>query len=177
MMSHEEKNEELKNNPYFLALVDWRCKMKFLEKQIKVLEKLDKFPIMPISAFILKSQLIEFRLKQLLTSLDLYLALFDKIHHKVRKIRNITPKKINEMKWTFGRLIVEIKKHKISFLEELVNGLEKLKKIRNKFVHEIFDTGSLDQLINEAENGLKLTSDVISEIDSVEKIMEAEYKN
>jgi len=81
-------------------IVSWQIKRDFLEGQINALGKLADFPIVGISEFLLKSQLIEFEIKQLITEIDLHL----RFSSNSRIIRRKTLKSVDMERWTLGQL-------------------------------------------------------------------------
>jgi hypothetical protein len=163
MKNNQKIIEKYKNNSNFKAIIDWQTKIDFLNSQCKAISKINKFPIFPIVAFILMAQSIEFELKQLITSLDLYsnvnnIYKGNKIWIKVR-----APKDINDERLMLGGLIREIKKisyYRIDKQQDLNNFL----KIRNKFTHNLFDVENMDNLIKEAAWGIKLADKISKDI-------------
>ena len=69
------KNSKLNKDESDLRkrLVDWFVKIKFLKDQIEKLEQLKDLVIISIAAFLLKCQIIEFELGQVVFSLDSHL--------------------------------------------------------------------------------------------------------
>ena len=161
-----------KNSMTFKKMVDWIVKIRFLKDQILEIEKRKDLKIAPIFSFILKSQLIEWEIKQLITKLDLHLS-FSNSSEVLRKKRKkiITPREMDEQKWTLGKLIAEFKKYKGEFLKDLQTRLEKFKDLRNKFVHCLFNPGSIEDLIKEAEQGLELVNRIINDIEQANKFL------
>ena len=137
-------------------IVDWQMKNQFLIGEVSKLEKGKKFPIFIIMAFLLKSQLIEFELKQLITGLDLHF-----LKTTIRK-----PNQLDEKRFTLGRLRNEINKYEGSFLDDLKRYLSSLVTLRNEFVHELFNPGSINELVTKAKSGLKIANKVIESIET-----------
>ena len=131
------------------------------------------FPIFSISCFLLKTQLVEFELKQLISSLDqhLYFSIFSQI----LKIKTRTPKDLDEKILTLGKLKDEINKYEGSFLNKLKKDLSSLVKLRNNFVHSLFNLGSINAMISEAEKGLNVANEVIKSIESVNTFLKDHY--
>lgn len=159
----------LKKNKSFKSIVDWHTKNEFLKDQISKLENLKGFPILSVTTFLLKTQLIEFELKQLITSLDLHLYFSNTSQLLKRKTK--TPKDMNENRVTLGGLKYEIYQYQGKFLENLQGQLSKLVGLRNSLVHKLFNPGSISELIAESGNGLKIANEVLKEIESVEKFL------
>ena len=151
-------------------VVDWRVKNRFLKNQISVLEKLKDFPIISIATFLLKSQLVEFELKQLITSLDLHL--FFSNHSKVLRIKTRTPKDLDTKRLTLGKLREELNKYEGEFLNNLQIHLSDLVALRNNFVHNVFNPGSINQLNKKSEKGLKIVNKVIKNIEEVDNFID-----
>lgn len=165
-------NSQAKNQytNVFDMMTEWRIKNKFLKDQIVEIEQRRDFKIAPLVSFIFKSQLIEWEIKQLITELDLYSRFSN--NHKVSKRKIITPYEMDEQKWTLGKLILEFKKYKYEFLKDLQIQLEAFKDLRNKFIHCLFNLGSIEDLIKKAEQGLKLANNIINDIEQVNNFLE-----
>ncbi len=147
--------------------IDWMVKIRTLQNQIFEIEKVKNIPVLAISVFLLKTQLVEFKLKQLITSLDLYLNEINPLAILKKKTR--TPKEFNDRKFTLGHLSEELRQFKAPFLRNLQNDISSLVKLRNKFIHNLFDPGSIDSLKKEAGEGIELTNRVFEELDAVDK--------
>ena len=145
-------------------LAKWHIKVDFLEDQISKLESLNDFPIFSISVLLLKYQLIEFKLRQLITVLDL------KVHSNARNdelnIRIRMPKKISELKITMGGLKNIIFSFEGKTISELQKNLGILVDNRNQLVHSLFEPGDLPNLSKEIE----LANDVLKDIKTLEKL-------
>ncbi len=152
-------------------VVDWWVKNRFLKSQIGTLERLKDFPILSISCFLLKTQLVEFELKQLITSLDLHLYFSNS--SQVLKMSTRTPKDLDEKRLTLGKLKDEINKYEGSFLDDLKQDISNLVTLRNDFVHKLFNPGSISELTINAEEGLKVANQAIKSIESVNKFLKA----
>lgn len=154
----------------FQKIVDWKVKNQFLINQISSLEKLKGFPIMGTSAFLLKTQLVEFELKQLISSLDLHAHFTHQLWWKRKKAR--TPVQLDKQKLTLGGLKKEIEKYKFEFLKGLNAHLIKLVELRNEFVHALFNLGSIKDLIVKSERGLRSANKVIEDIREIDNYFE-----
>lgn len=154
------------NKSAFQKIVDWKVKNQFLTSQISGLENLKDFPIMEITAFLLKAQLVEFELKQLISSLDLHAHFTHPFWWKRKKTR--TPVQLDKQKLTLGGLKKEIEKYKFEFLKDLNAHLIKLVKLRNEFVHALFNLGSINDLIINSERGLRSANKVIENIRKID---------
>src|SRR3989344_4116617 len=82
-------------------IVEWWAKISFLKNQISKLEQLKDFPVFTVAAFLLKCQIIEFELKQIIFSLDLHLYFQTESKHFKKRVR--TPKDLNDL--TLGKLV------------------------------------------------------------------------
>lgn len=158
----------IKTNKAFRSIVDWRVKNKFLKDQINKLESLKIFPILSVALFLLKTQLIEFELKQLITGIDQYLYFGSLGKRKNPR----TPIELDNRRMTLGILKEEIKKYKLVFLKHLVLNLSKLVILRNEFVHSLFNPGTLKDLIKKSIRGFMLTEKVIKNIEVVNKFLD-----
>jgi len=170
-IDNKKEIEELMKDKNFRAIVDWRVKNDFLKKQINTLGKLDNFPIIIVAVFLLKAQLIEFELKQLITSLDLHLA-FSNPDTDIR-LKPRTPRDLDEDKMTLGGLNKIIQRYEGKFLEKLQSNLGILVRLRNNFVHKLFNIGTLKSMINASDKGLKLTNKIILDIENIEAYLKA----
>lgn len=179
---------------YFKQFSDWQKKIVFLEDQISKLDKLKDFPIFSIASFLLKTQLIEWKLRQLIPILGFYLNYFNnspilrlkiKVPSKNKKVKSKISKAQDQLsleKLTLGQLINEVEYYESvdnQFLEfeELKANLRKLQGLRNKFIHHIFDVGSTDDLVSDSEKGLKIAEEVIKNIEEVYKILNQNEKS
>ena len=169
-MNKDKIIKNLRDNPDFQAIIDWHVKFDFLDDQINILKQLKEFPIFLVSAFILKSQFVEFKLKQFISSIDSHLN-FSNTSEIIRR-KTKTPKDFDNMEVTLGGLRNILNQYKSSHLNNLQNNLTQFIKIRNLFAHKLFNIGNIDQLIAEAENGLKLASKIEKNIKSVENLLE-----
>jgi hypothetical protein len=179
---------------YFKQFSDWQRKISFLEDQISKFDKLKDFPIFSIASFLLKTQLTEWKLRQLIPLLDFHLNYFNnspilklkiKVPSKNRKVKSKISKAQDQLsleKLTLGQLINGIESYESvgdQFLkfEELKANLRKLQELRNKFVHHIFDIGDIDDLVSDSEKGLKIAEEVIKNIEEVYKILNQNEKS
>lgn len=149
-------------------LVDWLVKINILKDQIEKLEKLKNFPIIAISAFLLKSQIIEFELKQFIFSMDLHLSLQNKSKLLGKKVRS--PKDLEEL--TLGKLKREIDQFEGERLKELKTNLGYLVGKRNEFTHKLFSQGKdVIKLNKEAEEGIKIANKILRILERLEKVI------
>ncbi len=149
-------------------MLSWQAKMSFLKDQIAALERLSEFPIMAISVFLLKSQLVEFELKQLITEIDLHLG----FSGSSQIIRRKALKPIDMDDWTLGK----IRKHLLTYdsktLTTLQQELKKLVYLRNMFAHKLFSSSKdTKSLTKEALEAIPLANKVIDEIEAVKKVL------
>jgi len=195
-MSSKKLSTDIKkaNNDYFKQFSDWQKKILFLENQISKLDKLKALPIFSIASFLLKTQLIEWKSRQLIPLLEFHLNYFNnspilklkiKVPSKNKKAKSKIPKAQDQLsleKLTLGQLINEIEYYEsvdnqFSKFEELKTNLKNLQGLRNKFVHHIFDLGDIDDLVSDSEKGLKIAEEVIKNIEEVYKILNQNEKS
>lgn len=170
------------------VVAKWWAKIKILKDQIGELEKLKKPPIIAISVFLLKSQIIEFELKQLIFSLDSHLYFYNSSTFLQRRIR--TPKDLDNLNLTLRKLVIvmnefieksdppiKIKTHQSishsgSILKKLKINLNKLVDKRDAFTHHIFDINNDFQKLNkDAVEGIELANKTLQLMDDLEKDM------
>lgn len=150
-------------------LNDWFIKINFLRDQIDSLSKVNS-PIALIAAFLLKAQLIEFELKQLLFALDLHYS--ENNSSNILKKEKRVPRYFDDKRYTLGRLIDEVNKYEGAFLEPLQKDLDGLNSLRVKFSHHLFQSeSSLDDLINDAAKGLKVCDRLIIEFEKCNLVL------
>lgn len=168
--------------------VDWLVKIKFLKDQIEKLEQLKDLVIISIAVFLLKSQIIEFELKQIIFSLDFHLYSRNRSKLVNRLVR--TPKDLEGL--TLGELVREFKKFitsseppvlvgnkaasrdKDGFLKELKQDLTLLVEKRNEFTHRLFAIGKdVSILTDEAQKGIKIANKTLKLLE----VLEIELKN
>lgn len=155
------------------SVKEWLAKVEFIKSQIKSLEGLRQYPIINISLFILKSQLLEFDIKQLITSLDIHLR-FANSSLKVKRIIR-TPKELDKMRLGLGGLIQLLREFEIDSLNETIKKLNKLNDIRVKCNHYLLDSDTTILNINLSVNeGIKLYEQINSELQSIENILAVE---
>lgn len=149
-------------------LVNWVFKIRFLKGQIDKLEKLKDAPIIAIAAFLLKSQIIEFELRQLIFSLDLHLHSQNKSKLTARKVR--TPKDLSQL--TLRKLVEEIKEFEGPKLRHLEVKLQPLVNKRDHFTHHLFSSSKdIKVLTKDAEEGLKIANETLKILEKLEKII------
>jgi hypothetical protein len=152
--------------------VEWHAKNKFLRDQISKLEKLKDFPIFSIVVFILKTELIEHELKQLISRLDAYLWTLEINFTPVILTRKLhMPKDLDEL--TFGKLAKELNQYQGEFLKDLQNTLPQLVSLRNKFIHDLFKPGNLKSLMAETKKGLIMADEVIRNLNDIYRFLES----
>lgn len=150
-------------------LVDWRVKNDFLKSQVETLGKYKNFPIISIAVFLLKTQLIEFELKQLITSLDLHILLSNPSSDL--KIKPRTPRDLDDDRVTLGGLNKIVQRYESKFIKKLQTDLNSLVGLRNDFVHKLFNFGTIKIMLKDSETGLKLADIVIADIEDVENYL------
>lgn len=145
----------------------WIVKINFLKEQIEKLELLKDFPIISISVFLLKSQLIEFELKQTILTLDLRLSAYSSQRTLKRHIR--TPKEFDN--YTLGKLVFEISQFEgNALLDNLKIQLKQLVSLRNKFTHHLFSPAKdAKQLTIDSEEGIKLANETLKILEIIKK--------
>lgn len=167
-------------------IVEWWVKISFLKNQISKLEQL-KNPVFVVAAFLLKCQIIEFELKQIISLLDLHLYFQTESKHFKKRVR--TPKDLDDLKLTLGNLVnvfnqfirpsdpivsIKLKDDKKDsqkdILNELKDILDKVVVKRNEFTHRLFSPGKdIQILIKEAESGIDDTNKALELFKELEK--------
>lgn len=183
-MKNDHQTNKLNDDLLKKRLVDWLVKIKFLKDQIAKLEQLENFVIISVTVFLLKSQLIEFELKQLIFSLDLHLYSQNRSSLVSRRVR--TPRDLDKDKLTLGQLVgklnefitpfeplIDVRKvvnqGKNVFLNELKQNLELLLKKRNEFSHKLFSIGQdVSKLTDEAQEGIQIANKTLKLIEDLE---------
>ena len=168
-------------------IVEWWAKISFLKNQISKLEQLKDFPVFTVAAFLLKCQIIEFELKQIIFSLDLHLYFQTESKHFKKRVR--TPKDLNDL--TLGKLVnvfnqfirpsdpivsIKIKDDKKDpqkdILNELKDILDEVIVKRNEFTHRLFSPGKdIQILIKGAESGIDNANKALKLFKELEKEM------
>jgi len=166
-------------------IVEWWAKIGFLKNQISKLEQLKDFPVFAVAAFLLKCQIIEFELKQIMSSLDLHLYFQTESKHFKKRVR--TPKDLDDL--TLGKLVnafnqfirpsdpivsIKLKDDKKDsqkdILNELKDILDEVVVKRNEFTHRLFSPGKdIQILIKEAESGINDTNKALELFKELEK--------
>jgi hypothetical protein len=151
----------------------WIKKINELRQEIKALEELQgnriiKASALSIAVFLLKSQIIEFELKQIIPLLD------QEIRNKLLNINSDVSRRIRSPKnfnnFTLGKIIVLFCEFDGMVPEALRNDLGLLKKLRNDFTHKLFERGkNIEDLRQDAIRGIKLSSKVLNYIEIMRK--------
>jgi len=150
-------------------IVAWQTKMDFLKNQISALGKLSDFPIVAISVFLLKAQLVEFELKQLITEIDLHLG-FSNSSQIIRRKR-LKPVEMDD--WSLGRIRKHLLTYDSKMLSALQQELKKLVDLRNIFTHKLFSSSKdVNSLTKDSEKTIPLADKVLDEIERVKKTLE-----
>jgi len=154
------------------TFVDWMVKIDLLKDQISKLSGFEDTTILAISRLILLSQVVEWELKQLLSSVGFEYALLKLIP----KERNKTPKDYDGH--TLGMLSSELRQYeKIKDVGGLKNLSRKLGsrksgfvKLRNDFAHKLFDPStSIKDLHDDAVKGAKMADEILSDIEKISR--------
>ncbi len=150
-------------------IISWQTKMDFLNSQINALGKLSDFPIVAISVFLLKTQLVEFELKQLITEIDLHLGFSSS--SKIIRRKSLTP--IEMERWTLGQLRDHLMRYDSKVLSTLQQDLKGLNDLRREFAHKLFDSSKdVISLTKDSEKSIPLANKVLDEIEKVKKALE-----
>ncbi len=144
---------------------EWYTKIRFIKDQTNKLEQLSSIPIIQLSVFLIKSQLVEFELKHLFPTLDAYLNEQSNSSLVTRNIRSSISKDYEK---TLGQLIQELNGYNGDLLDPLKKDLEELRTIRNLLVHRLLAPGNLLQVIAQAEKGVVLANKVLEEIQNID---------
>lgn len=151
------------------TIAQWMAKVNFLKTEINKLESIKNIPIIYISVFLLKCQLIEFELKQTLFILDLFLNNLQIVHIKKqigRKVR--TPKDFDQ--FTFRKLVIEMNQFEGTLVDDLKVRLNKLVDWRDHFTHHLFSQKkSIQELIEIAEKGINTANEVLKMFEILQK--------
>ena len=167
------------------VVVEWWTKIDFLKNQISKLEQLKDFPVFAVAAFLLKCQIIEFELKQVIFSLDLHLYFQTSSKHFKKRVR--TPKDLDDL--TLGKLVNQFnqfirpsdpiisvklkdnnKNSQNDTLNKLKDILDEVVTKRNEFTHRLFSPGKdIKILIKEAESGIDNANKTLELFKELEK--------
>ena len=175
------KINQKKYNPR-KVLVEWLTKIRFLKDQIGKLEQLKDLVIVSIAVFLLKCQIIEFELKQVIFSLDLHLYSQNRSKLINRRVR--TPRDLEDL--TLGQLVREFRQFitasdnpvttkkdrnpkENNILNQLKQNLNRLVKKRNEFTHKLFSLGKNALILtDEAQEGIKIANKTLVLLESLE---------
>lgn len=148
--------------PFF----QWLGKIEELKKQIDFLEKIKNHQTISVSVFLLKSQLIEFELKQLISKLDTKISK-ELISSEYRR-KNRTPKDLSKDRYTFGKLISILDEYESKHLIKLMGMLKSLIKPRNNFTHKLFDENlTFEEINKDIDKNITLANKTLIEIKDV----------
>lgn len=169
MLNNIEPSEVEIRKKILESILPWQIKMDFLKNQISALEKLSQFPIIAISVFLLKSQLIEFELKQLITEIDLHLG----FSSNSKIIRRRTLKPVDMDGWSLGKIRKHLLTYNSKTFTTLQQELKKLVDLRNMFTHKLFSSSrDISSLTKDSEKAIPLANKIMDEIETVRKKLE-----
>ena len=168
-MKSSPKNLQL--NKQAKAAFDWYKKYTYLQTQIGDLETKDKMG--SILAFMLRSQLIEYRLKKELNLLNH--SINSQVENPTIKLTTKSIEKIEEYKITLGALIKELDRYDWNSLEKLKLTLKEMLKYRNTFIHKLFNVGNLKELEKAALKGNELAKTAWSELEEINYFTSGDY--
>lgn len=161
--AYNKSVRDLISKKFVEQIVSWYAKIDFLKQQLSVLEKLKTFPIIRIATFLLKCQLIEFELKQLIFTLDEHLLENNQSRILKRKVK--TPKQLDDSKITLGGLAKELSNYDGALLKILLRDLNNLVSIRNNFTHRLFDNRfTTNDLLQDSGKAIPLANKILEEI-------------
>lgn len=160
------KNKDMQD--WLAEHTQWQNKIADIKTEISYLSDLQANPIINaptlcIAVFLLKSQMIEFEIKNIIISLDHIVELNLDINESKIKRKTHTHKDLDA--YTLGKTIGILSEyvHPEVITEEFKNDLNDLNKLRNKFTHKLFEKGpTLDDIRKEAADGIKAT-DLVAE--------------
>ena len=149
-------------------------KNKEIRKHIAELEKSGKDSSLLISAFLLKSQLIEFELWKLIQTLDYCIIInLSSSHSIVTRIERTSDYFRDK---TLGHLVTLVKEFEGLVSDEFKDDLTHLNGLRNDFIHHSFSSKkTISDLREDAGEGLKVGDKILDEIYSiVDEIMSSD---
>lgn len=151
--------------------LNWVRKINFFKNQINKLEKeLEENHTLIIAIFLLKTQVVEFELKQFINSVDLWIHFHTSSGFAKFKIRY----PIYFDKYSMGSVVKVLSNYESSDFKDLISIMDKLVKHRNHFTHHLLDNSeSIDEAFKSAKQGIKIANEALSEIDKI--ISKIEY--
>ncbi len=159
-------NKEMKN--LTKSMGNWLFKIDFLKEEIDKLGKLENWPIISISTFLLKCQVIEFELKHLIYAFDFHLDLKNSSDSIKRHIR--TPNELNDL--TLGQSIRIFSEFEAIAIDKLKNQLKSIVTLRNDFTHHLFSQkGNIKELIEDAKRGIVIANSILSKLKELDTIV------
>ena len=148
----------------------WFFKIRYLKNQISSIEKIEGIPVLTISVFLLKSQLVEFEIKQLITALDQHL--FFSNGSEVVNVIPRTPSFFDEKIFTLGALIEEMKRYNSPKVKDVLKELNELNGLRRQFTHKLFNVDKkLGEVNSESKRGIVVANTVLRKIEELEKFL------
>ncbi len=164
--------------------INWlKARTKELEKnyinQVKPIDKLiqgvnnfskNNDPLSQIALFIIKAQLVEFRIKELILGVDYFLEKSTNMHPIYRKRNSKKDEGVNKL--TLGQVIKELENYEGKSNQGLCGELKKLKfnKNRIKFAHKLFEQNQdVNLLSREASTYSKDADKILTLIQDVWK--------
>jgi len=146
---------------------EWRSKISEIEKFAQLISnKSLRNTKLVIPAFLLKAQVLEFKLKQAITVIDLELHLY--LRKQGSDFKTNVRFYDNFSKMTLGPVIDAIKAYSPMFKKGFSVKLTKILKCRNKLTHNLLDAEtSLKNIHAMATTGIDDIDHVVTELDRV----------
>ncbi len=145
----------------------WFAKNRIILEEVDGMRK-NKNDTSKISAFLLESQYIEFKIIDLLQKLEIL------VNSDPEIVKFQGEKRFKELyELTLGQLYKELSKYNAGFLKEFIKLIKELNKIRIRFAHYLFTSiKDIEEIIKEAKRGLAHNDKVIEELLSVFEYIE-----
>jgi hypothetical protein len=155
--------------------LNWQFKVDFLKEEIKKLGQEKKYPIFWIASFLLKTQVIEFEIKQLFSSLDLEIEVNLRksgatLHRNIRNPEDFDGKMLGQTLncfYEFDGIVTN----------DLKNNLKRLNTLRNDFTHRMFDLDKdIKQILSNAKKGVDLANKILDQITNLKQKIDEFWK-
>lgn len=140
---------------------DWREKLLYLQKNIqgKLPNESLKDPFKVLIAFVMKTQLIDWEIKQLISHLNDHVR--SQLSESPIKLKPRSPRQLSDERLTLGKLINELERFKDTDVDKIITDLRRLQKVRNTYVHNLFLPGSLADLVRDLRQAIKISDRVL----------------
>jgi len=175
-MAESKKEEVAQLDEVQKRFVLWVTKINKLKEEVNALSSLQSNPIinaptLSVGVFLLKMEIIEFELKQIIFTLD------STVHDELVNNKSVisrgtrSPKELEDR--TLGKIVGVFCEFESKVIpDQLKTDLKKLNSLRNDFTHNLFDSRkSIEDLKKEACEGINISDHILEYFASLNEFL------